>query len=304
MSIKYKTIEPPNHLKNMVKNYFVMEGESKTYNMFHFADFNAKLLFIKDGLVGHCKSNNIKKHNQYNGRVIRTNTDIITNRHTAVLLGPNYDYCVIRFEGRIDIIGVELQPTGIWYLTNRNAYLYTDTLSHISDIDVPGITQLINSVIQGNTQESILTEISTFLSQKELISIKDYENIQKINKIINQTNPLDKINDIAYNMGISEKQLQRLYKRYIGITPIHFMLITRFKNVLRMLSEYKESKELNKIADDKKYYDISHLCKDTKHLAGHSPYVLQETGNIIKLVENMAIVYEDDNECTFCIYSH
>lgn len=36
MSIEYKTIEPPNHLKNIVKHYFVMEGESKTYNMFHF----------------------------------------------------------------------------------------------------------------------------------------------------------------------------------------------------------------------------------------------------------------------------
>lgn len=156
MSIEYKTIEPPNHLKNIVKHYFVMEGESKTYNMFHFADFNTKLLFIKDGLVGHCKSSNIKSHNECDGRVIRTNDDISTSRHTAVLLGPNNDYCLIRYKGHINIIGVEFKPIGIWYLTNRNAYLYADTLSPITNIDVPGITQLTNYVIQGNSLESIL----------------------------------------------------------------------------------------------------------------------------------------------------
>lgn len=304
MSIKYKIIEPPSHLKNIAKNYFVIEGDSKTYNMFHFADFNAKLLFIRDGLVGYCKSNNIKRHNEYNGRVIRTNTDISTDRHTAVLLGPNNDYCLLRLEGHINIIGVELQSTGIWYLTNRNTSKYADSLSHITDNDIPGIARLLNLVEQGGSQESILAEISIILSNKVLISVKDCENIKMINMIINQANPPDKISEIAYNAGVSEKQLQRLFKRYVGITPTHYLLITRFKNVLKMLAKYRNAEDINKIAERENYYDISHLCKDTKHLAGHTPSILQETGNIIKLMGNMAIVYEDESECTFCIYSH
>lgn len=137
-----------------------------------------------------------------------------------------------------------------------------------------------------------------------MISIKDYENISKINKIINQANPPEKISDIACNTRVSEKQLQRLFKKYVGITPAHFLLIARFKNVLGMMAKYRNVEDVNKIADEENYYDISHLSKDTRHLAGHSPYILQKTGSIIKLTENMAIVYEDDNECTFCIYSH
>ena len=29
-----------------------------------------------------------------------------------------------------------------------------------------------------------------------------------------------------------------------------------------------------------------------------------ETGEIISQIDNLAIVFEDDQECTFCIYSY
>ena len=122
MSIEYKTIEPPNHLKNIVKHYFVMEGESKTYNMFHFADFNTKLLFIKDGLVGHCKSSNIKSHNECDGRVIRTNDDISTSRHTAVLLGPNNDYCLIPQKKYLTLVVIQGFPKSSYNAYSKNTW--------------------------------------------------------------------------------------------------------------------------------------------------------------------------------------
>jgi len=306
-NIKYRTIAPPEKLGHIVKNYFVLEGGSKTYNLFQFADTNAKLFFMKDCLVGFCNSNNLQKTTLHNGRVIRTHNDVALGRHSAVLLGPCHDYCVVKFEGNISIIGIEFQPTGAWHILGKSVDKFADSLTILNDEIISGIALLSENVKQSQNPETALSAISFFISSKTDIVQSDsvnINNINTINEILKNTSPFNKVSDIAADQNITAKQMQRIFRKYTGITPIQYFLIMRFKSVLRLLSEYQHNGDVSKIAEIESYYDNSHLNKETKRLAGHTPAVLQETGNIIKLIENMAIVFEDQDECTFCIYSH
>ena len=297
-------IEPPAHLKNIVNNFFRLEGDSKTYNLFHFADFNAKLLFIKSGRIGFCNYNNLEKTSLHNGRVIRTQKEVPLFKYSVVLLGPCQNYCLVKLEGEIDIVGVELQATGAWHLLADNVDKYADSVTGINDNNISGITQLADYVFSATDNQSIYAATSMFLSSKNIASPKDLDNIEKVIQFINKQNLNDNVQDIASNIGTSSKQLLRLSKKYIGIAPIHFMQIARFKKVLRAISDTKNGKIITDIPEMESYYDISHLAKETKNLSGHTPSVLMETGEIISQTDNLAIVFEDNKECTFCIYSY
>lgn len=304
MGIKYKMTEPPIHLKNIVNNFFRLQGDSKTYNLYHFADFNAKLLFIKSGKIGFCNSNNLEKNCIHKGRVIRTKNEVPLFEYHIVLLGPCQNYCLIKLEGEIDIVGVEMQTTGAWTLLADNVDKYSDTITEITDNNISGITQLADYVFSATDNQYIYTAISMFFSSKNIVSQKDQDNIEKIIKFINNQNLNDNIQDIATNIGTTSKQLLRLSKKYIGIAPMLFLHIARFKKVLRAISDSKKRGIVTDIAEMESFYDISHLAKETRSLSGHTPSELMETGETITQIDNLAIVFEDDQECTFCIYSY
>lgn len=303
MSTKYKLIDPPSHLGGIIKNYFVFEGDAKTYNLFHFADFNSKLFFVRKGLVGFCKSDNILKTKEHDGRVVRTRNALELRPLPVALLGPCNSCCCVSFQGEVDIVGVEFQPTGIWHLLGESAACFADTLAPLCDDIVAGIGQLSSYIGSCRRAEDAIAAISVFFSGKEVVSSRDADNIRLLMDSISKFSFKNRIADMADILGVTVKQLQRLCKLYVGISPVRISHITRFKSVLRQLKEGCSCSELQEVSDSEHFFDKAHFAKDIKRLSGHTPNVLNETGFKIRRIQNMAVVYEDDEECTFCIYS-
>jgi len=75
-------------------------------------------------------------------------------------------------------------------------------------------------------------------------------------------------NDI--DTGVSQRQLRRLFKQYIGDTPKSFSKVVQFQNILRSKPSNQSLKE-NKLFYDVGYYDQSHFIKDFKNFYGVTP---------------------------------
>lgn len=72
------------------------------------------------------------------------------------------------------------------------------------------------------------------------------------------------------DVGVSERQLRRLFEYYFGESPKIFARIIRFQNILGAKPS-KESLKKNKIFYDEGYYDQAHFIKEFRALYGVTP---------------------------------
>ena len=70
--------------------------------------------------------------------------------------------------------------------------------------------------------------------------------------------------------GISQRQLQRLFKYYVGDTAKTFSKVVQFQNILRSKPS-NQSLKANKLFYDIGYYDQAHFIKDFKNFYGVTP---------------------------------
>lgn len=111
-----------------------------------------------------------------------------------------------------------------------------------------------------------------------------YLNNYFLNRFNNQKNYLfPVINDIRLAMGqisidelakrnfVTVRQLERNFKKYIGISPKEFANIIRFEFTLEKIKNNPQRKNLQDIAYEFGYYDHSHLSNEIKRYTRLNP---------------------------------
>jgi len=89
-------------------------------------------------------------------------------------------------------------------------------------------------------------------------------------RIISQTSGAISVSRLARRYGITERKLQRIFDRNIGISPKRYSRIQRFQSFVREIEE-AESPNILDIALAAGYYDQPHLIREFRDIAGRSP---------------------------------
>ena len=72
-----------------------------------------------------------------------------------------------------------------------------------------------------------------------------------------------KITELAKNSGKSVRQLERIYKTQIGLSPKSFQNLIRFQNLIELRKENPDE-NWTQLCFDAHYFDQSHMIKDFK----------------------------------------
>lgn len=83
------------------------------------------------------------------------------------------------------------------------------------------------------------------------------------------------IKDFCFQLGINQRKLERVFNKYIGISPIHFKRLGRFQKALNQLMDDNKS-DIVTIANENGYYDQAHFTKDFVYFSGNSPGQFQK----------------------------
>ncbi|WP_404980341.1 helix-turn-helix transcriptional regulator [Chitinophaga pollutisoli] len=67
------------------------------------------------------------------------------------------------------------------------------------------------------------------------------------------------------------RQLERNFKKFIGLSPKEYSNIIRFQNALATIKNSDENRSLIDIAFECGYYDHSHLTNEIRRNTGLSP---------------------------------
>lgn len=81
------------------------------------------------------------------------------------------------------------------------------------------------------------------------------------------------VNTVASKLGVSDRQLRRVFRETLGISPKRFARLARFHHALRSAREHDHASWAN-IAADSGYYDQAHLIAEFREIAGSTPQAL------------------------------
>jgi len=78
------------------------------------------------------------------------------------------------------------------------------------------------------------------------------------------------IDKLAFQAGLSSRQLRRIFFEQTGLTPKHFCRVIRFRHSLSFLTSSKRG-EWAQVALECGYYDQAHFDNEFRELSGYSP---------------------------------
>ena len=121
----------------------------------------------------------------------------------------------------------------------------------------------------GKTIENPFNYFDCFYSER---IISKTNQLQFIINDIHITYGQISIHELARKHSTTVRQLERIFKRFIGLSPKEYSNIIRFQNAFSLIK--KSNRSLLDIAFECGYYDHAHLSNEIKRNTGLPPSLL------------------------------
>jgi AraC-like DNA-binding protein len=167
-------------------------------------------------------------------------------------------------------IGVRFLPTMFPKLFRINAAELSNRFEQLDNV-VPQVSAFIADNFHHHlTTEQIQTTFDNyFIKHIENTTLDNDSRLYiAIEKILQEFGVVNIEKDLG--IGISQRQLRRLFEFYIGDTPKTFAKVVRFQNILRAKPSTQSLRQ-NKLFFDVGYYDQAHFIKEFKNFYGVTP---------------------------------
>ncbi|WP_103072339.1 helix-turn-helix transcriptional regulator [Aquimarina sediminis] len=264
--MNYQTFQPHPDLSAIVKFYWTLEVP--------FDPSNQKQKIIPDGCIEMTFNleDKIKRYISENDFVIHPNSMVMGQRTKSYYIEPI---------GNVKSFAICFYPFGFANFINTPLEQLVDTETPIENLfgEIPA-KELEQKITQATSTQKRIEIIETFLLNK-LNQSTTIENLVKTTvDALLATNGSTSINQILKDNLSQRRQLERNFRKQIGISPKQLGKVLRLQSALKML--LSGDKNLTNIAYESEYFDQAHFIKDFKEFIGTTPK--EFLGN-----ENMAL---------------
>ncbi len=246
--MRYEKLDPSDRLREFVKEYWIYENEESIPTV---------QKIIPDGfseiIVHYGDPYKIKLKDSW--------------QIQAPLLFSNQisKYFFLENTGTTGMLGIKLHPTAFYEIFQTGMEHLTDqVLALDSLVDISGL----KSIQQTESIESIVQLAENWLISY-LNNVVPQTKIRICLDTIFSSHGMVDVNDLANNVQLSTRQLERQFKKVIGLTPKFYYRIIRFNYIFEVMKEHKDS--WVRTALQSGYFDQSHFIKNFKEFTGEEP---------------------------------
>ena len=199
--------------------------------------------------------------------------DLIWEMHdpgTSYIMGFSTAYTEFPLGDNFHYFGIRFLPTAFPLLFQVDASELTNRFESLDSV-LPSLSHSLSPLTEFSLNlETLKTQLDPFfLSHFSSTSFSpDPRLYQALDQILTHHGTLSLSKDL--DVGLSPRQLRRVFQYYIGDNPKTFCKVVRFQSLLRAKPS-RESLRKNKLFFDLGYYDQAHFIKEFKHLYGESP---------------------------------
>lgn len=254
-------------LKNLIKYYWVIESKSPVM-------INHKLLPVSNIDLILNLSSPIKYFN--NGKTEIVAKDFHFN-------GIRDKYHIINQTGVIRVVGISFFPTGLFPILKMPISEFTNKTIEL-DLIIKGFTEdIVNKINIKDSIPEVIKIIENTLVEIVDVSLIPRKEIYEILYLYDKNICDLSINDFCKQYGINQRKLERMFNKYIGISPKLFYRINRFGKIVNSLKKANND-SLTSLAYNNNYYDQTHFIKDFKLFTGITPTEFLEQNSSIKQI--------------------
>lgn len=262
----------PRHpmLNYLIKYYWIMKTDTQVV-------VNHKLLPVNniDIIINFSSSIEYSSENKMK---------IVTKR--AHFNGIRESYLTINQVGKLDVIGISFSPAGLYPLIKEPLCEYKNMTIELDTL-ITEFTSRIeeNSKKAKNTIDKIDIIEEVLVNMIDIKFIPESKLIQIFNNFHSNTDNYS-IDQFCTQYGINQRQLERYFRKYIGISPKLFQRLSRYqKTINRMLNNM--TIDLTTLAYENGYYDQNHFIKEFKSFTGCTPSrYINERNSVKEIILN------------------
>ncbi len=186
-----------------------------------------------------------------------------------LLAGQIRNYFFLENTGNRRVFGIKLQPWALTALFDVNMFHLTDTVIEIPkkllQVLEPVRKLSISSLPFNQKVQKIDKWFEVYISQQNLANTQGQKAVEFI---IDSKGKLD-LKNIRNEVAISERSLERYFRKHIGLSPKYYSRIIRFSYIFQLIQgENIDWADIIFIAG---FYDQSHFIKNFKEFTGEDP---------------------------------
>jgi AraC-like DNA-binding protein len=246
----FERIDPPDQLASIVECYWIIENDDPT---------PAKQKIIPDGfaeLIFHYRE------------PYRISIEGNWSTQTPTLLAGQIDkHFYLENTGRSGIFGIKLQPAALTNLFDLNMKEFTNKVVDLSSVKQVPIQDLSDALVSPATHDAKLEAANTFFADTLQLRYEGSPVDAVITRIIREHGMISvtELTDVAH---VGERQLENLFKKYVGLSPKLYARIIRFSYIFELI---KEQKTWSDLAYEAAFYDQSHFIRNFRDFTGENP---------------------------------
>lgn len=203
---------------------------------------------------------------------------MVTEKNSSAVYGVmtgKFSRCLT---GSGHAFGIKFRPGAFYGFYGASVSFLTNRKVSFDAIFGQSGAVLSRRLIRGGARENWISHIEKFLAArmpKKDIIVEEVRNL--VEQIMEDRN-ITRVEQIAAMMGMNLRSLERLFAKYVGISPKWVIQRYRLQEAARLLAEGRET--ASALAADLGYFDQAHFIRDFKSVLGLTPamYVALNAG--------------------------
>lgn len=262
----YREYQPPLSLKDCIKCYWTMESEIPTVT-------NSRQRLLTEGFEFIF---NLGEPIEY----VIGDDSVKTIAKTGIT-GPMIRPMILRPTGEVNLFGICFRPGGSYPFIKTPANKLINQYSDIGDIFVSAERKFTEHIHNDYlTINSRVNAVNMYLLNLLEKSHRDETIINAATDVIKFHKGNISIDQLATDLGMSRRNMDRKFKESIGITPKQLCRNLRFKEGYKIIKTSSHI-SLVDVAIYCGYYDQAHLINEFKHFTGVSPIKFFKTSKYV-----------------------
>lgn len=187
----------------------------------------------------------------------------------SVLGGPQLCSQVIDTAEQIRVMGVVFRPGGAGVLTGEDVSAFGGRDIDLADLFGATASALRQRLLETPQPAARLRLLETWLRQRVRQPCLDAR-VHHALAWLGQSPQVNRIGALVREMGVSERQLERVFRRQVGMRMKHHARLLRFRTLLAQVHG-RDRVDWSGLAADGGYCDQAHLAHEFRRFAGITP---------------------------------
>lgn len=180
-------------------------------------------------------------------------------------------YALTPTEPTCGIVGASLNPTTLWKWFGRPLASLTDQVREAGAVFGPAFSAFASAHQTLTTLEARLRHVADFLGAFARGKKHPANVVDAALREIYQARGCLTTADIRRKLPVSERYLQVLFKKKVGVSPMTYARLTRFNHLFLEYTRQVGAHNLGDLMALYDYYDASHFNKDFRKFFGSAP---------------------------------